>query len=479
MGRRASTAVASSAHRVSGDAPTSAVLAEVEEEHVRRRVDRPQRAVDGHRGGARSGAGGARDDDLEHVAGDDVLLRDAHAVAVLVGVELGGEAVAPASAETGIASSGTGPSRRRAISSASSSWPGCAITWTVRRTWSKATTTRHEQEAGGRRDVAVAALGQATVGSKRRMASYPEVADDAADERRQPLQVELPGAVEERAGAGEQVALRRGVEEDRLAAGGQERVAPDLLAALDRLQQEARARGRARAGRRRPASAGRRGARARSAGRGAGRGVWEVREGVARGRSSGRVGSCTRARRRAPHTREWEADESSVVERSRYEPTPTPRPQGHRHQEEVWARRVMATSVPGRGGGVNRGAAWCAATAGSARPFVGRGACWGKRRMTGAPSGVRGRGGGPDPNAASPASPFRRTAGGVAATSSHDTRRCDRARPKSVATAIESRQLVREPQAAAGRTSSAGSAASSDSAGSGASWAFGRRSPRP
>ena len=38
----------------------------------------------------------------------------------------------------------------------------------------------------------------------------------------------------------EQVALRRRVEEDRLAAGGQERVAPDLLAALDRLQQEAR-----------------------------------------------------------------------------------------------------------------------------------------------------------------------------------------------------------------------------------------------
>jgi hypothetical protein len=38
-----------------------------------------------------------------------------------------------------------------------------------------------------------------------------------------------------------------------------------------------------------------------------------------------------------------------VVERSRYEPTPTPRPQGHHHQEEVWARRVMPPVCPGVG----------------------------------------------------------------------------------------------------------------------------------
>ena len=58
-------------------------VAEVEEEVVRGRVDPPQRPVDGDRTGRRRPLGALGEDDLERVAGADVLDRPAHALLVV------------------------------------------------------------------------------------------------------------------------------------------------------------------------------------------------------------------------------------------------------------------------------------------------------------------------------------------------------------------------------------------------------------
>ena len=75
---------------VSGELPTSASVAELEQEEVRRWVDATQRAVELDRGGGRRPLGALRDDDLEGVAFADVLLRalDTAETAVLFFLEL-------------------------------------------------------------------------------------------------------------------------------------------------------------------------------------------------------------------------------------------------------------------------------------------------------------------------------------------------------------------------------------------------------
>jgi hypothetical protein len=69
---------------VSGDEPDQRQLAELEEEHVRGRVDAAQRAVELERARARRPLGALGEDDLEGVAGGDVLARAGHALLVVV-----------------------------------------------------------------------------------------------------------------------------------------------------------------------------------------------------------------------------------------------------------------------------------------------------------------------------------------------------------------------------------------------------------
>ena len=64
-------------------------VAEVAEHHVRRRVDRAQRAVDGERAGGGRAHEALREHDLERVAALDVLLRGANHRLVLGGCALG------------------------------------------------------------------------------------------------------------------------------------------------------------------------------------------------------------------------------------------------------------------------------------------------------------------------------------------------------------------------------------------------------
>ena len=161
IGRSAGDAVRGRARRGSrARRRRAAVPPRSQEEHVRRRVDGPQRAVDGHRRARPSGAGGA----ARRRSGRRRRARCAPARCARGRSTRRGRARRASSGRrrsarsTGSTSSGTGPSRRRAISSASASCPGCAITWSVRRTWSKATTTGTSRKRAGRRDVAVAPL---------------------------------------------------------------------------------------------------------------------------------------------------------------------------------------------------------------------------------------------------------------------------------------------------------------------------------
>ena len=81
MGRTVTRAPGSPSTRTStsGEAPVTCAVAEVELEHVRRRVDHAQRAVDVERIGAGARRLEAlREHDLEDVAGEDVLLGARH-----------------------------------------------------------------------------------------------------------------------------------------------------------------------------------------------------------------------------------------------------------------------------------------------------------------------------------------------------------------------------------------------------------------
>ena len=93
-----------------------------------------------------------------------------------------------------------------------------------------------EEEAPDRLVVAVAGRRQRHARLERAGRVVGEAADDAAAERRQAGEIGV-GVARERAAQRPEAARR--VELDRLAAGRHERVAPDLLAALDRLEQEA------------------------------------------------------------------------------------------------------------------------------------------------------------------------------------------------------------------------------------------------
>ena len=98
---------------------------------------------------------------------------------------------------------------------------------------------RREQEARRRGRIALAALRQRHRGLEAAHRVVGHVAHRAAAEGGHVRQVEVGVRRERGAQRREQVASRRGVQRQRAAAGGHERVAPDLLAALHGLQQEA------------------------------------------------------------------------------------------------------------------------------------------------------------------------------------------------------------------------------------------------
>src|SRR5216117_2354055 len=92
-GRALLDAVALDAHQDLRRRAHDRRLAQAQEEEVRRRVDRPQRAVDGERIGLQPAIEPAREHDLVRVAGGDVLLGPAHGIAESLLVHRGGEAV--------------------------------------------------------------------------------------------------------------------------------------------------------------------------------------------------------------------------------------------------------------------------------------------------------------------------------------------------------------------------------------------------
>ncbi len=181
------------------------------------------------------------DDDLERVAGLDVLLGAPHVALVLLGGDLGlgtgraGEAGHRADAV------GQRPHqlRRDRVRVAVAAGLGDHLDRPA-----DVVEDDHDvrdQEARGRRGVAFLALGQLHGRLEAADRVVGDVADSAAGERRQALPVGAGVLGERIAQRREHVAVRRGVERHRPAARAEERVAPDLLAALDGLEQEGRA----------------------------------------------------------------------------------------------------------------------------------------------------------------------------------------------------------------------------------------------
>jgi len=222
-----------------GRGPDQREVAEVDEEQVRRRVDGAQGPVDGDGAARRAPAVALRHDDLEDVAGADVVLADQDALDVLVHVEVGDRLAARHQRRHGLDALGqrAQQARRDVV--------GERLVARLRDHLHggphvvEGHDDGRDQERRGLREVAVLRRGQRHGRLEARDRVVAHEPDGAAGERRQAREVEHralgePGA-QRREGV---VARHRQV--DPLAARRQERVAADLLAALDALEQEAR-----------------------------------------------------------------------------------------------------------------------------------------------------------------------------------------------------------------------------------------------